>query len=479
MRNNISPVDGNNITDRFGLDETSIRSIEDIAQRRHCRAAINWLEHTEELKGDDMSASQQAQGFLEAIYHLCEARRHSAAIQILQEEVRNPAVNLSVLRLHSYLLYKGQGNRLAETVEQVLQCVRERDDGYFFLRMLRAEAAEILGDRTLAAEIYENLYTSSKTPSKESLEAFARLADCQIQTGKYLVGVSNLEVALSQVEEMQKNDQDPLLHKIKTNLLQVFAFYRMNTGAFNEAFTLYGQVSELRRGHGSTLELISPLAHQGIVRRKGAVPKQYLIRILVINWLRLLGLGWLSTILYRKLYQPLRSKIVGNYREAESFMRQAYTLCEETNSENDKAWISHHLGWVLLNLGEPYEAEVLAKVALQRGEEVGDQRSISDCHEQFGRIYLTRGNFDLEKAEKHLNRSLNIRGAMGSGHGVATSLLSLSFLYWHQGKWWQAFQFMFKSIGAYKKINMLNFNRFFGVLALFSVWTVGDRDWTA
>lgn len=142
-----------------------------------------------------------------------------------------------------------------------------------------------------------------------------------------------------------------------------------------------------------------------------------------------------------------------------------------------RRWL--HLSWVFLNSNKSQQAEELALISIKQYEINGDQRGISDCQEQLGRIYLTKNNLNIQKSEFHLNQSFNIRHKINNLHGLASSILSLSFLYWHQKQYCKSLLFMLKSAKAYQQIGMLNFVRILAILTLFSVWTVGDRDWTA
>jgi tetratricopeptide (TPR) repeat protein len=463
---------------KLGLDDKILYSVKQGAKRRQYIAAFNWLNRTQNLKlivKNKSSDFSQAQGFLEAIYHLCEAQDYAASIQVLEAEIESSISNVPDMPLYSYLLYNGQGNQLLKTVNMILDGLQDEESGKYFLKMLKAKAAESLGDRRLAVQIYENICKREPPQSREYIEAFARLAGCQVQMGQYQVGVPNLENALSSIE----NEGQDTFTELKTDLLEGLAFYTMTTGSFSKAFDLFGDVFRLRQQNGMMTGLIVPLAHQGIVLRKSSVPRQHLVKILLVNILRLFGLRWFSNVLYKRLCQPLNSTINQNYERAENLLRQAYSLCEEIENENAKSWITHHLAWVIINRGQATLAEEPTLNALQRYEAIEDQKGISDCYEQLGRIYLTKDRLRLNEAEACLNQSFNIRQNINNLHGTASSILSLSFLYWHKGNYLKSLQFLIKATHSYYGIGMLSMNRILGILTLFSVWTVGDRDWTA
>lgn len=72
---------------KLGLDDKILYSVKQGAKRRQYIAAFNWLNRTQNLKlivKNKSSDFSQAQGFLEAIYHLCEAQDYAASIQVLE-----------------------------------------------------------------------------------------------------------------------------------------------------------------------------------------------------------------------------------------------------------------------------------------------------------------------------------------------------------------------------------------------------------
>jgi tetratricopeptide (TPR) repeat protein len=475
-------IESGPLIQQLGLNDKLIQSKKRSAKRGQYRAAFNWLkfshQNTTVVVENESSDARKVQGFLEAIHHLCEAQDYAASTQILKAQIGSPISKVSDMALHSYLLYKGQGRQLIESINMILEGL-QNEDSLYFLRILKAAAAESLGQRRLAVEIYEDICEKKSPQSKEYLEALARLACCQIQMGQYQAGVPNLHKALSFIKEMEENDSTPLLSELKIDLMEGLAFYRMNTGSFDEAFNLFGKALRLREQKGLATELVRPLTHQGIILRKSAIPRQHLLKILMVNMLRLVGLRGLANVFYRKLCEPLKLSIDQSYERAEHLLRRAHGICKESENENAISWIDHHLAWVIINRGQASLAEEQALKALYRYEAIEDQRGVSDCHEQLGRIYLTKNKFCLEAAEISFNQSLSIRENIESLHGIASSTLNLSFLYWHKGKRLQSLHFLVKATRAYHKSGILNLNRIFGILLLFSVWTVGERDWTA
>jgi hypothetical protein len=445
------------------------------------RAASNWLKQARKNTNNEFSDLKKSNCCVEAIYHLLQIQDFVTGIQVLKVNIDIPNSNSPIMPLHEYLLYQGEGGKLLKTMEIIYEIIDTNKYEVHFLSITRAKAAESLGQRSLAAQIYENICKNEPLESNNHIEALAHLANCRIQMGQYQIGVPILKNTLKLVDDMNKDGADYFWSNIKYDLIEQLAFYRMNSGSFDEAFNLFGEVFRYRRSKGLYTKLVSPLGHQGIILRKSAISKKQLIIILLVNLSCLLMPIKITNLLYEKFYQPLKTSINQNYQKAEDLLRQAYKLCDDTGNENAKSWIAHHLSWVLLNSNQSYLAEEQALIAIKQYKINGDQRGQADCHEQLGRIYLTKNNLNLRKSEFHLNQSLDLRKSIDNFnlHGVASSTLSLSFLYWHQKKYLKSLYFMVKSARAYQRINMLSIARILAIITLFSVWTVGDRDWTA
>jgi tetratricopeptide (TPR) repeat protein len=471
-----------NIFSKIGLTNKFIRSLKEIVQRSNYRAALNWLNYSQNGKlamDCNTSEPQQIKGFLEAIHHLCEVDNPVASIEILREKIQTAAAALPNLPLHEYLLYKGQSKQLSIVTDKILNLIKSETTDKKFLKIIKARAFDSLGDREIAIQLYEDVCSESNLESREYLEAYSRLAISQIQMGGYQTGVVNLDRALNNINSIDGYRSDSLLRGIESELVENLAFYQMNIGCFDKALTLYDEVIRLRESNGITNKLVFPLAHKGIVLRKSAVSRKYLIQILAINILYLLNIPWLPKFLRQKLSYGSKQIIDRNYENAENALSRAYELCEELQDDNSKSWIAHHLAWTSVNRGQSILAADKALTALDCYQAIEDRRGISDCYEQLGRIYLTKDMFDIHKAENCFEQSLQIRQDIKNYHGVASSTLNFSFLYWHQGLYYKSFDFLKKAMQAYHKIGILNTNRVFANLALFSVWTVGDRDWTA
>jgi tetratricopeptide (TPR) repeat protein len=465
------------IFSRTGLSKEFISSLEASPNRSNYRAALNWLNEAKKF-ALAMNESQQVQGFLSAITHLCEVDNPAASIEILKEEIQTAALTLPNLPLYEYLLYKRQSKQLSIVIDKILNLIKNETIDKKFLKIIKARAFDSLGDREIAIQLYEDVCSRSNLESREYLEAYSRLAISQIQMGEYQSGVVNLDRALNNIKAINIDNPDSFLTAIKSDLVENLAFYQMNIGHFDRALILYDEVVYLRESIDAKTKLVFPLAHKGIVLRKSAISKKCLIQILVINILYLLNIPWLPKFLNQKFCSRFKQIIDQNYENAENALNRAYELCEELENNSSKSWIAHHLAWVIINRGESNLAEDKSIMALDCYKAVEDRRGISDCYEQLGRIYLTKEKFDLQKAESYFKQSLQIRQDIKNYHGVASSTLNFSFLYWHQGLHYKSLDFLKKAMQAYHRIGMLNINRIFANLALFSVWTVGDRDWT-
>lgn len=460
---------------RTGLSKEFICSLEVSPNRSNYRAALNWLSQAKKF-ALDMNESQQVQGFISAITHLCEVDNPAASIEIL---IQTTTPTLPNLPLYEYLLCKGQSKQLSIIIDKILNLIRNETIDKKILKIIKARAFDSLGDRGIAIQLYEDVCSRSNLESREYLEAYSRLAISQIQTGRYQAGIANLDRALSNIKAINKGNPDSFLTAIESDLVENLAFYQMNIGRFDQALVLYDKVIHLRESIDAQSKLAFPLAHKGIVLRKSAISRKCLIQILVINILYSLNIPWLPKFLKQNFCSRFKQIIDQNYKNAENALNRAYELCEELEDNNSKSWIAHHLAWAIINRGESDLAEDKSITALNCYKAVEDRRGISDCYEQLGRIYLTKDKFDLQQAESYFKQSLQIRQDIKNYHGVASSTLNFSFLYWHQGLHYKSLDFLKKAMQAHYKIGMLNTNRIFANLALFSVWTVGDRDWTA
>jgi tetratricopeptide (TPR) repeat protein len=197
-----------------------------------------------------------------------------------------------------------------------------------------------------------------------------------------------------------------------------------------------------------------------------------------VNCLHFLQLHGFAKLLFDKLVFPLRAKLNENYSNAEQLFKNACDLSDEIGDKNAKSWVSHHLAWVLINKGQASLAEDYALEALETYKVVQDQRGISDCHEQLGRIYLAMDNQNSEKIAFHFQQSLDIRNEIQNFHGAASSILNFAFLYWHTRQYLKSFNYLLKGMKKYREMGLLNSKRFLTIIILFSVWTVGKQDWT-
>jgi hypothetical protein len=467
------------IINTIGLNDDFIKSVQVKSIRTSYTAVFNWLSLAGMENGSKDNPtlnSSQLDYIVEAIYHLYQLQEYTFISCILTANITTN--DSSTIVLYKYLLRQGKGEKTFDIINMVLNKIKKPRDEIYLFKIIKAQAAESFGNRVLAKHIYEEICENEPPHSKNHIEGLASLARCEIQMGQYKLGVPRLEYIRELTSILDSSGSDLFLNKIKSNSTEDLAFYQMNNGLFREAFDLFGEVFYYRENNEDTTGLVSPLGHQGIILRKNAVSKAQLVKILIVNISRLLKLSKLSNLLERKLCYPSRNIIEQNYKKSEDLLQKAFDICNKNDDENAKAWVSHHLSWVFLN-SKKSQAEELSLISIKQYEINGDQRGISDCHEQLGRIYLTRNSLNIQKAEFHLNQSFNIRHKINNLHGLASSILSLSFLYWHQKQHRKSLLFMTKSAKAYQQIGMLNLVRILAILTLFSVWTVGDRDWTA
>ncbi len=309
---NLTRFNNYRLLKNIGLNDESISSMLPGSKRRHYRAVLNWLNRnpdsqiTMEYQFSDVG---EAEGLTEAIYHLCQAQDYASSIQVLETQIQSSISTIPDMSFYSYLLYKGKGSELLENLDLILRGLNDRDDKRVFLIMVKGKALESLGERIKAVQIYQEICNTYMPHTREYIEAFAHIAGCQIQMGQYQRGLPNLNYALNLIEDEIVKNSDTLLTELKVELMEGLALHHMITGRFHDAFDLFGQVFSIRKESGMTPGLISPLGHQGIILRKNAVSRQYIIKMLLVNILKLIGCKWISNILYNKLCKPFRFTI--------------------------------------------------------------------------------------------------------------------------------------------------------------------------
>lgn len=451
-------------------------------KRRQYRATFNWLNNLQEFQlasrhqPDDLN--KQVHKILEIFYHLCSVKDLERSIQALEIPVKKGISNSLDLPVYEHLLFEGRNQDLLKTLNHPFLNASSELDSYAPLKIFEAKALEGLGHRSTAIQLYETVLHVKQSLTQEYLEAFSRLAICQLQMGQYQTGLPRLRESLERLKKMEGRLPSSFLMNLKNELLENLAFYKMTVGHFDEAFNLFGQAFSSWHTSKALSKAIVPLAHQGIVLRKSAAPKRRLIKMLLINLLRFSHLEWLSNFVDRVLYPSLQLIPQENYEKSEQLLNQAYDLSVKAYRTNTKAWIQHHLGWVLINKGQGYLAESMAHEALEQYRSFQDDRGISDCWQQIGLIFLSGKQIQLKKAEEALRNSLEIRLSINNLHGAASSRLSLAALYWHQDQFFKSIFYLTKAIVSYRAIGALNIKRIIGILVFFSVWTIGNRDWT-
>jgi tetratricopeptide (TPR) repeat protein len=258
------------IRDETEINKDFLHSIPRGAKRRQYRAASNYLRRAKVLLiavDNLLLESRRADSLLEAIHHLCEAQDYDMCLGTLSSLV-DQKTNLS---LYAHLLYRGKSQQLLDLVELLLSRFQSVDDRQYFLKILKAKSFESLGQRIEAIRVYEKICAEEPPESLEYVEAFSRLAGCQVQIGKYDIGIPNVEDALERLEKLDFRRVD-----IEADLMENMAFYRMTSGNLDEASRLFGAVFKLREKERIVTSLVNPLGHQGIVFRKRAASQKYL-----------------------------------------------------------------------------------------------------------------------------------------------------------------------------------------------------------
>ncbi|MEW6492362.1 MAG: tetratricopeptide repeat protein [Cyanobacteriota bacterium] len=433
--------------------------------RAHCKAVKNWLKRYKTKH--DASALEQVISYLEALHHLCQIREWQYISSILSTEVDvNDSIEEFSLSLYDYLIFKGLNTTLLKSSQEIIITFKDASIDLSNVTIFKARALAATGKFIEACDIFKEIYFQlSQLPddSETFLAAKVHLCICQAQLGIYSPTITDLQQALITINNKLDSYKSLSLLQLKTGILESLAFCNMNHGKFREALELYSQTIKIKRDNKLFISNLSTsLVHQGIIYRRINPPNLYIFRL---------------------FYKGYKNKILSeaieeNYELAKEYLMEAKSLAELVADTNGIALSTHHLAWVFLNQGKKLLAEEYCNISIKEYIKREDERGASDCYEQLGRIYLSRGNEYLDEAEENLRKSMNIRTDIGNRHGIASCILNLSFVSWHRGQYLEALAYLFKSFYAYWRIGVLNFSRLAKMLALFYVWTLGKRNWT-
>jgi len=405
-------------------------------------AVENYLTEEDKLP-PDAPPIEQVSSYLESLYHLCQLQvgERIKSVLILPISI-NPQPEIFSLPLYEYLIFKNLERNLLKVIHCVLSSLKYTKDDVSFFILLKARTLSSIRDTGTAEEacnIFREIRLHLQNNVETYIEATAYLGIRQVYSGIYKEGISNCQEAMTMINNLIKTSGQTNLNwkmwEIKSDILEVFAFYEMNLGRFQKANHLYKEIIDLRKQIGTYHKLISPLVHQGIVMRK-----------------------------------------MKKYNEAIEYLTEAKNQDNKTGNKNYPTWINHHLAYVHLNQGNLPIAEELCKSSLKEYKKLENQEGISDCYEQLGLIHLAKNEWD--NAEKNFKIALDIRESIGNRHGKASALLDLALASYHKKWYFKSIIFVIKGLVLYYKIGILNRIRLSRMLRLVYVWTVGKRNWT-
>jgi tetratricopeptide (TPR) repeat protein len=408
-------------------------------QRMNYQASIKFL--TNYQQESFANSSQQVKVSLEAIYHLCSIPQWPSLLHLLKQILNfsiapnYPQIDL-FLPLSEYLLFHGDYQLLLKVTEEIIQLFPHIND----IKLLQARVLASLNQNpTQVFQLLEEIAHNSHPQCLEHIQANSHLAMYQVGLGNYKEGMINLQNCLTQIDKFLHN-QDLLesasrLKEIKTDILEVFAYYEMNASNFDTSLHLYDQVIKERISLKLIHKTINPQVHQGIICRRKR-----------------------------------------DYIQGITLLQDAEKKAIQLNNINSQAFINHHLSYIYLNQGNIIKAEELAQIALTGYQKLDDFRGISDCYEQLGFIDLAQNKYEL--ATQNFELSLQIRQKINNHHGVASCWLDLSLASWHKKKFFKAIFLLCKGFYSYSKIGILNKVRFWRMLKLAYTWSVGKKNET-
>ncbi len=392
---------------------------------------VNWLTLYKVKFGS--SVFERIKNYKEVIHLLCQLQEWEK-IQIVLCRYFPINSNIS-LPLYEYFLFNELSGELLTITQEILSSLKETKHDLTFAKLLKARAMSRISNQIDEARLLlEELFNNSLVGTEIHIQSLAYLGIRQVNSGLYQEGIENLKSALVKADELE-SESTLKIKELKTDILENLAFYEMNIGNFQEAIKLYSNVIKLREDLGLFHKIIGSLTHQGIISRK-----------------------------------------IGKYDEARLFLEIAKNRAIEIESESQLVWISHHLAYVLLNQGNLDMSEELCKSSIKGYQKFDNQWGLSDCYEQMGLIYLAQKEFS--KAEEYFRLSLNIRETIGNRHGSASSTLDLALTFWNMLDFPKAIFYILKGFYLYYKLGILTPIRFYRMLKLAFVWTLGNRKWT-
>jgi tetratricopeptide (TPR) repeat protein len=388
-------------------------------------------------------SQKQVKDCLETLYHLGQIPEweliDSVLINILKLPIYlNPAVTNLSLPVAEYLLFQGSYQTLINTTKELINTLKNSTHINHVLLLKARALAGLNQEPTQIFQILKTIAINSHPESLQHLEANCHLAMYQVGLGHYQEGIISLQNLLTIINHKLQNkflSDYQIIYELKTEILEILAYYEMNRSNFTKASQIYDEVITLRQELGLIHKMINPQVHQGIILRRNSQYEQGI-------------------------------KILTNAQE------QAKLI----NNLDAQTFIAHHLAYIYLNQGNVTQAKPLAKIAFEGYQKLDNFRGISDCYEQLGLINLAENNFD--EAQQNFQIALTMRQSISNLHGAASCLLDLALAYWHQKRIIKSIIFLFKGFYAYAKLGILNKVRLRRMLKLAYTWTFGKRDWT-
>lgn len=426
---------GESVWAAIGISTAALKSMKPGIKRANYIAIKHWLT---QYKPPSETPVEQIKAYLQVLNHLCQVQAWEAIKLILKLPIRISAKNKRLpLPLSEYLFFQAMIGNVLEASQEIINHFPNIGDEIFPIVILKARALSKTGKVAEASDLLKKIQLQSVGKLEIFIEATAYLGFLQVNVGLYKEGMSNLQNALKLIEEHFSLDENLKYLDLKIDILEKFAFYEMNSSKFAKAAKTYETVIDLRNQYNLIHKLISPSVHQGVLLRR-----------------------------------------LGKYKQAVQVLSAAKEQAVEIGNPNDSIWIDHHLAYVLLNQGNNLElAKKLCNSSLEGYKRLEDGRGVSDAYQQLGFINLAQSKF--EEAEHNFEKSLIIRRSINNRHGLASSVLDLGLVSWHQKKYYKFIKLFLKGFVLYARLGILNHVRFYRMLKLGYTWIIGARNWTA
>ncbi|MGV2340783.1 MAG UNVERIFIED_CONTAM: tetratricopeptide repeat protein [Planctomycetaceae bacterium] len=231
-------------------------------------------------------------------------------------------------------------------------------------------------------------------------------------------------------------------------LTQSLAAFAMNTGRFQEASELFGNLAENQRKAGN------PEAEAGAYHQLGRIAQEQRDFATAEQWYRKSlaieekqGNEHGAAITYHQL--GIIAQEQRDFATAEQWYRKSLAIKEKQGNEHGAASTYHQLGIIAQEQRDFSTAEQWYRKSLAIKEKQGNEHGAASTYHQLGRI--AEEQRDFATAEQWYRKSLAIREKQGNEHGAASTYHQLGRIAEEQRDFATAEQWYRKSLAIKEK----------------------------